>query len=657
MNDDTIVKLPSTKRRLLDERTMLRWQQDRKSVAIRVDRIFAVLLIFEWVIAVKLAVIVSPLVWAHMPHSTPTPVWAAVVLGGLFCCVPCVLVAMDPGRVINRHVIAVCQMLMSGLWIHLTGGRIETHFHVFGSLAFLSLYRDWKVLVPATLTTVADHFLRSLFWPQSIFGVVDPTSWRWLEHASWVLFEDSVLVVACMQAQREMQQTARRWACLTVLYDQIDAEVRRQTQELQISQEMLCANEQQMRQIIDAACDPFIAVDAEGRITDWSRRAETLFGWTKTDSIGEEIVGLLQIPRLKQTMQSWAVPHSHHADNSVRFDAMARKRDGSPLPVEVSMTRLNCLEHATFCIFVRDISERQRLLLQLSHAQKMESIGQLAAGIAHEINTPTQFAGDNLAFLRDAFRDLEGVFSCATAARKQADETSYDATLYSTLLKASEDSDLDYLREEIPKAIEQSLDGIQRISAITRSMKEFSHPGNISMTSMDVRKAIENTLTVSRNEWKYVADIVTDFDPALTSIECLPGEFNQVLLNIIVNAGQAIGEMPDRGPSGKRQITISTYRDEDWAEISIADNGPGIPEHIRQRIFDPFFTTKEVGKGTGQGLAIAHAVIVEKHHGTIHVRSEVGCGTTFVLRVPIHQQTLNHDELEDDYATCDVRGR
>lgn len=656
MLNDAGLKLSISDSVLLDERTNVRWQQDRHAVAVRIDRTLAVLLVLEWIIAIEMALVISPLTWLGSLSSTHAHVWAAVGCGGLLCSLPCVLVLINPGRIMNRHLIAVAQMLMSALWIHLTGGRIETHFHVFGSLAFLSLYRDWKVLVPATLSIAADHFLRNMFWPQSIFGIDNPAIWRWLEHAGWVLFENVVLVIACVQAQREMRQTARRWAYVTIVNDQIDAEVQRQTHELQVSQQLLCSNEHRMRQIIDAACDPFIAVDADGCITDWSSRAETLFGWTRTDAIGQNVGVMLHIPVLNRMVESRSTLDSDKGQGSVRFDATARNRDGRQLPLEVSMSRLNSMERDTICIFVHDISARQRLQLQLSHAQKLESIGQLAAGIAHEINTPTQFAGDNLVFLRDAFRDLDGVFECATAARFRSSGTIGDESLCSNLRLASEAADLDYLREEIPKAIEQSLDGIQRISAITKSMKEFSHPGGTSMSSMDVQKAIENTLTVSRNEWKYVADVVTEFDPALTSIDCLPGEFNQVLLNIVVNAGQAIAEVVDRYPSGKGQIVIRTRRDEDWAELSITDNGPGIPEGIRQRVFDPFFTTKEVGKGTGQGLAIAHAVIVEKHHGTIHLKSEVGTGTTFVLRVPIHPCSINDPETEDAYATRHVRG-
>jgi signal transduction histidine kinase len=169
-------------------------------------------------------------------------------------------------------------------------------------------------------------------------------------------------------------------------------------------------------------------------------------------------------------------------------------------------------------------------------------------------------------------------------------------------------------------------------------MKEFSHPGQEEKTAVDINKAVESTITVARNEWKYVADMVTDFDPALPTVPCFPGELNQVILNLLINAAHAIADVVDQCPTGKGVIKVMTRRKEDWAEIQISDTGSGIPAEIRSRIFDPFFTTKAVGKGTGQGLAISHAVIVEKHGGSIDLDTEEGRGTTFTIRLPLKDQ-------------------
>jgi len=200
--------------------------------------------------------------------------------------------------------------------------------------------------------------------------------------------------------------------------------------------------------------------------------------------------------------------------------------------------------------------------------------------------------------------------------------------------KAIETADLEYLTGEIPSAIEQSLEGVERVAKIVRAMKEFSHPGTTEKTQMDLNHAIESTLTVCRNEWRYVAEVVTEFDSGLPLVQCLPGEINQTVLNIVVNAAHAIGDIARDANGTKGTITISTKRDGDWAEIRIRDTGTGIPEHARARVFDPFFTTKGVGKGTGQGLAIAHSVVVDKHGGTICFETENGKGTTFIIRLP-----------------------
>ena len=191
------------------------------------------------------------------------------------------------------------------------------------------------------------------------------------------------------------------------------------------------------------------------------------------------------------------------------------------------------------------------------------------------------------------------------------------------------------MAEEIPQTIAQSKDGVSRVAAIVRAMREFSHPGSEEKVLVDINHALDNTLMVSHNEWKYVTEVETDFDPSLPMLSCLPGEINQVFLNLIVNAAHAIGEVVGKGGNKLGTISISTRAEEGWIEIRIADTGGGIPEAIRDRIFDPFFTTKKVGVGTGQGLAIARNVVVEKHQGNLRFTTEAGQGTTFIIRLPL----------------------
>lgn len=286
--------------------------------------------------------------------------------------------------------------------------------------------------------------------------------------------------------------------------------------------------------------------------------------------------------------------------------------------------------------------ERQRLVQQhklmkrkLAQAQKLEAAGRLAAGIAHEINTPTQYVGDNTRFLQEAFAALDRLLrKCDQLLQAAKDDTVTDQ-LIAEVEAAVRQSEVDYLTREIPRAIQQSLEGIQQVASIARAVKEFSYPGLDRKQPVDLNETIKSTLAVSRNEWKYVAEVVTDFDPDLPRVDCLPGEFNQAILNVIVNAAQAIANGVGDSLQRKGTITVRTRLDGDWAEIRISDTGCGIPEEIRSKVFDHFFTTKQVGKGTGQGLTIAYAIVVKKHGGTITFESESGKGTTFIIRLPI----------------------
>ncbi len=296
--------------------------------------------------------------------------------------------------------------------------------------------------------------------------------------------------------------------------------------------------------------------------------------------------------------------------------------------------RLNSRLHRAKEKIVQELHERKQLEVKLLQAQKLEAIGQLAAGIAHEINTPSQFINDNLTFLQDSFLSINTVLHRFKETKEQYQQGRDVTANISALEELIERSDLDFLETEVPDALQQSLQGLDRIRKIVKAMKEFSHPSGNEQTAADINQAIENTIIVSKNEWKYVAELKTELDPSLPAVPCFIDEFNQVILNIIVNASHAIQDKV--GNSGEKgTITISTKKRDETVEIKISDTGTGIPKEIQHRIFDPFFTTKEVGKGTGQGLAIAHSVITQKHHGTLKIESEPGKGSTFIIELPL----------------------
>ena len=396
--------------------------------------------------------------------------------------------------------------------------------------------------------------------------------------------------------------------------------------------------------ILNAAGDGIVGVDQEGRITFVNPAASRMLGWQSEELLGRSFGETVHQPVAQGgnhgRREFSPIKGSAYSATPALMQTVFRRKDGSTFPVECSSQPIREGERITGQVITfRDISERQMLEAKLRQAQKMESIGQLAAGIAHEINTPTQYIGDNICFVLEAYKELSPLFQACLEIRRQllSEEAIQDEHL-AALYDALREVDLDYLYEDVPRALNEAMEGVRGVAKIVRSMKEFSHPAAEAKQVVDFNRCVESTVTVCRNEWKYVADVELDLDPQLPPVYCSPGEMNQVLLNLIVNAAHAIGEKLGGATNERGKITISTRCHGDWLEIRVSDTGTGIPEAIRDRIFDPFFTTKPVGKGTGQGLAITHSIVVEKHHGTIDVETTPGEGTTFIVRIPIHDQ-------------------
>jgi len=390
--------------------------------------------------------------------------------------------------------------------------------------------------------------------------------------------------------------------------------------------------------IIHAMPAALIVIDHDNIVTEWNPGAESAFGLSREATVGKALPDC-GVP-WEGRNALWHIPDILTSSQPLHFDNVVftkPDRQAGIMEVNVIPVFSGSEQASEYLLIGLDRTEQKKYETHLFPAQKLEAIGQLASGIAHEINTPIQYLGDNLQFIQDALADvftlLEQYHSLWDECRRQCPHSPQSLA---RLVAQHAKTNPEYLTAEIPRAVSESLEGIARVTAIVKAMKSLAHTDNRQeKMPADINEGIRNTITVSRNEWKYVAEVQTDLDPSLPLVTCLPGEINQVILNLIVNAAHAILEAANRQPAAQGLITVSTRQENGFVEIRVSDTGGGIPEAVRDKIFTPFFTTKPLGRGTGQGLAIARAVVVDKHQGTLTFESEIGRGTTFIVRLPI----------------------
>jgi len=317
------------------------------------DRLFAGLLTFQWMAAIVTALVISPRTWAGASSWVHPHIWAAIALGGLLVSLPVTLALTCPGIAATRHFIAVAQMFMGVLLIHLSGGRIETHFHIFGSLAFLAFYRDWTVLVSASIIVAADHMLRGVFWPQSVYGVLAIEPWRWVEHTGWVAFEDIFLIWSCRRGIREMRSIAARQAALETLHGQIERQVEVRTAALHESESLRAS-------IIKTARDAIVTIDHRGRVVEFNPAAESIFGYSEAEAVGQSLDELIIAPRQRGSFAAFG-----HTGEGLsvgrRIEVSAIRSDGTEFPAEISINPVIRKDAPPLFVgFARDITERKR---------------------------------------------------------------------------------------------------------------------------------------------------------------------------------------------------------------------------------------------------------------------------------------------------------
>jgi two-component system, NtrC family, sensor kinase len=445
-----------------------------------------------------------------------------------------------------------------------------------------------------------------------------------------------ILVTGCVEEEIEEGIAAGAVDYIKKPFDNNDLRFRVRAQlrhrETLLSQER---TESLLSIISGAARDAIVVIDDQGRIAHWNEAAESLFGYGRDEALGRDLRSLLVPQRLREEFEKAITDfRSEYRGAAVgkTLEMTVRRKTGEEFPAELSLAS-TMKEGRWFAVgFARDIARRKHLEGELMRAHKLEAVGQLAAGIAHEINTPTQYVGDNTRFIGDAFA-ARNLYMEELTSMLLSSSSSESEALKESIAALRQKHDIDYYETEIPTAIAQTLDGVERISSIVVAMKEFSHPGSQDPEPFDVNHAVQSTVTVARNEWKYVSAVSLDLGPNLPLVLGFQNEFRQAVLNVVVNAAHAIADNP-ASRKEKGRIKVKTRREDGEVVVRISDNGNGIPPEIRDRIFDPFFTTKEVGRGTGQGLTVVHAAIVGKHRGRVEVESEVGVGTTFTFRIP-----------------------
>ena len=603
------------------EQTSTLYREQLDAVYRRTDQLFVILLLLEWMVAVAFALVISPYTWAGESFAPHIHVWAAIFLGGAIVSLPVTFALTQPGASTTRHAVAIGQMLMGALLIHLGGGRIEVHFHVFGSLAFLALYRDWKVLITASAIVAADHFLRGIFWPRSIYGAVMVSPWRWIEHAAWVVFEDLVLIRGCLQSLREMYELAFRQAELAAAYGKVEQTVLERTADLHRANEVLTVQAAQLREsqavimsIVETAPDAIVMIDHLGKVVEFNPAAEGIFGYSKGDAIGRRVDELVMPPVEREAhrdgLARYLATGEGHAIGR-RVELTSIKACGTEFPVELA---INSVKRPglppLFVAFVRDITARKAAEESLRQAAQSAQAASRAkseflANMSHEIRTP-----------------MNGVIGMT------------ELTL---------DTELTPRQREYLGLVKSSADSLMMV---INDILDFSkiEAGKLSLERVpfDLRAALDETLhtlalRAHAKGLELACRIAPDVPDALIGDS---GRLRQVLVNLIGNAIK----FTERGEVVASVLVEDAGSDGVTLRVAVSDTGIGIPVDKLDTIFRPFeqadgSTTRHFG-GTGLGLSIS-VRLVELMGGRIRVESQPGLGSTFWFTATLGVQPID----------------
>ncbi|HYO24309.1 MAG TPA: ATP-binding protein [Lacipirellulaceae bacterium] len=581
----------------LAERGVEIQRERQRCIYARTDRSFAVLMLIQWAAAVVAALWLTPNTWDGAIASVHPHVFFAVALGGAFAALPVFFAWRRPGDTITRYTIAIAQVGFSSLLVHLTGGRIETHFHIFGSLAFLAAYRDWKVLVAATLIVATDHLIRGTLWPYSIFGVNVASPWRALEHAGWVIFEDVFLVLTVLQSNSESKSRALQTAHL----ESSHAELKRYADQLASSYE-------KEREIIEGALDAVVQMDRNGRVVSWNGQAERIFGWTAAEAIARPAAELIVPEALRADHASGLRAYLETGDSPLinqRLETVGLHRDGRAFPIEVAITPIDCGAEPLFCAFIRDITTRKATEVEMRQAKEQAEAAnrtksEFLANMSHEIRTP-----------------LNGILGFTELLIRNADD-------------GDEAERRDYIKtiRTSGKHLLELINDILDLSKIEAGQLQVEtapcSPHHLIAEVVSVLRARAQEKGIQL-DYRWDSEIPE-------SIQSDPYRLRQLLMNLVGNAVKftecgsvnVVARIVGRGNASR-------------LVLEIRDTGIGIaPDHLED-VFKPFVqadnsVTRRFG-GTGLGLTISKN-ICDSLGGSLSVQSELGKGATFTAIVP-----------------------
>lgn len=620
----------------------------------RTDRIFARLMILQWIGGVGAAVWISPKTWIGASSQIHLHVWAAFLLGGAISFFPVLLAWMRPGHVLTRHVIAIAQVLTSALLIHLTGGRIETHFHVFGSLAFLAFYRDCRVLVTATALVAADHLLRGLYWPESVFGVLTANSWRWVEHAGWVVFEDIFLFISIRQNLGDMAEAAKRTASLEGLNAQIERKVAERTRELTLEIAGREAAQQNLRQfqhrhdlVLNSIGEGIFWIGCDGKIVSVNPATAQLLGWEIAELIGKSAHATMHHTRAdgsaypKKECQIYLgllEGKGRRVENEVFW-----RKDGTSFPVEYTSTpvRDESGEIIGVVVVFTDVTARKQAEAKLENANKQllatsrqAGMAEIATNVLHNVGNVLnsvnvsadavvtrvrEFRVGRLKNLADLLNehadDLPGFLANDNRGRALPN---YLVKLVDSLAQPQT-----AILQEV-ESLKHNIDHIREVVAMQQSYARRVGVLETFPTAELVEDAIRiNSAGLMRHEVQLDRDF-DDVPPILTDRH----KVLQILVNLLSNAKYAL----EHAGADKRVVVRVRSDGQERVAISVIDNGIGIPAENLTRMFQHGFTTKKDGHGFGLHSG---ALAAKELGGRLSAHSEgPGRGATFTLELP-----------------------